>query len=57
MVGACTLPGFSGAVLEKEVKGRRIGLGLRCRLRSEKTEHSVLKAFSCRYYWFPRVHS
>ena len=23
MVGACTLPGFSGAVLEKEVKGRR----------------------------------
>ena len=38
-------------------EGAAIGRGLRCRLRSEKTEHSVQKALSCRYYWFPRVHS
>ena len=29
-----------------------IGLGLRCRLRSERIRRSVQEALSCGYYWF-----
>ena len=50
--GACTIPGFSEAVQEKEVKGWRSALGLRCRLRSERIRCSMQKALSCGYYWF-----
>ena len=52
VVGGYALPDSSGAVLEKEVNGRRVDLGLRGRGRSERIRHSVQKALCRGYYWF-----
>ena len=52
VVGGYALPGFSGVALEKEVSGWRVNLGLRVRVRIERTHHSVQKELCRGYYCF-----